>query len=239
MLFSAPYACYFASYSNYPATCRFFRSSYLTTHYSLLKTLSSYAILPAAGRSVRMGAPKLLLPWHSGTILSAVLAAWRASRVDRVVAVVHSDDDEIAAICRAAGAQVVLPADPPAEMKHSVALGLAWIEDHLQPTPDSAWLLAPADMPDLSTAVIDALIAAHDSANDAAHSQIIVPVSGSRRGHPVLFPWSLAAAVPQLTPSEGVNALLARMAVRELQVAPQSIPADINTPEDYARLHKR
>ena len=186
-----------------------------------------------------MGAPKLLLPWQSGTVLSAVLAAWRASRVDRIVAVVHPDDDEIATICQAAGAHVVVPANPPAEMKHSVALGLAWIEAHLQPTADSAWLLAPADMPGLSTAVIDALIAAHDSAHDAAQPQIIVPVSGSRRGHPVLFPWSLAAAVPQLASSEGVNALLARMAVRELQVAPEAIPADINTPEDYARLHKR
>ena len=53
---------------------------------------ASFAIIPAAGRSQRMGEPKLLLPWGQSTIIEHVLAVWCASRVEAVVMVVHPDD---------------------------------------------------------------------------------------------------------------------------------------------------
>jgi CTP:molybdopterin cytidylyltransferase MocA len=37
-------------------------------------TMQTFAIIPAAGRSVRMGQPKLLLPWGQTTLLEHVLA---------------------------------------------------------------------------------------------------------------------------------------------------------------------
>ena len=40
----------------------------------------SFAVVPAAGRSRRMGRPKLLLPWGESTIIQQVLGAWRASQ---------------------------------------------------------------------------------------------------------------------------------------------------------------
>jgi molybdenum cofactor cytidylyltransferase len=52
----------------------------------------SFAIVPAAGRSARMGAPKLLLPLGDRPVIDWVLAAWTASRVTRTVVVVRADD---------------------------------------------------------------------------------------------------------------------------------------------------
>ena len=60
-----------------------------------------FGVIPAAGRSVRMGEPKLLLPWRDGTLIEHVLAQWLASRVACVTVVVHPDDQELAAVCRA------------------------------------------------------------------------------------------------------------------------------------------
>ena len=61
-----------------------------------------FGVIPAAGRSVRMGEPKLLLPWRDGTLIEHVLAQWLASRVACLTVVVHPEDVELAAICRRA-----------------------------------------------------------------------------------------------------------------------------------------
>jgi molybdenum cofactor cytidylyltransferase len=205
--------------------------------------MHSFAVIPAAGRSRRMGRPKLLLPWHDGTVFSALLTAWKHSRVERVVVVVHPDDEEIAAIGRAMGVHVVVPAAPPAEMKDSVALGLAWIEARFGPPADAAWLLAPADLPLLSPQVIDVLLSTHVANCSAAQAgvalPILVPTYSGRRGHPVLFPWSLASEVQHLAAGEGVNALIKRAAVSQIECGAAAAPADIDTPDDYQRLHKR
>jgi molybdenum cofactor cytidylyltransferase len=178
-----------------------------------------------------MGEPKLLLPWGEATLIEHVLHQWLGSRAAHVVIVVHPEDAELAAICRRAGAETVVPETPPAEMKLSVAHGLASIAARYAPDAQDAWLLAPADMPRLSRALIDACIACHD----ATSPRIIVPVHDGRRGHPVLFPWALADEVPKLSAGEGLNALLQRHLPLEMPWPDDSALADIDRPEDYRR----
>jgi molybdenum cofactor cytidylyltransferase len=191
----------------------------------------SFAIVPAAGRSQRMGEPKLLLEHEGRTIIEYVLAAWRESRVDHVVAVVHPDDDELAKRCRRAGAEVIRPATPPPEMKDSVACALVAIDEEYNPAAGDVWLLAPADMPALSRQTIDAVVAAHTFGQPT----IIVPTHQGKRGHPVLFPWTLAEEVSRLGAHEGINAIVARHQVRELDLPAAEILLDIDRPEDFAR----
>lgn len=191
----------------------------------------SYAIVPAAGRSRRMGQPKLLLTHEGRALIDYVLAAWKGSRVDHVIAVVHPEDDELARRCRRAGAEVIRPATPPPEMKDSVACALAVIAEQYNPTAGDVWLLAPADMPALTTPAIDAVLAAHR----VEQPSIIVPTHQGRRGHPVLFPWPLAEEVARLGDHEGINALVARQVVRELELPAPEILTDIDRPEDFAR----
>ena len=40
-----------------------------------------FGLIPAAGRSRRMGQHKLMLPWHDARIIDRVLQAWTSSRV--------------------------------------------------------------------------------------------------------------------------------------------------------------
>jgi molybdenum cofactor cytidylyltransferase len=190
-----------------------------------------FAILPAAGRSVRMGQPKLLLPWGQATLIEHVLGQWLASRASRVVIVVHPEDTQLAELCRGAGAETVVPDTPPDEMKVSAAHGLAAIRARYNPAACDAWLLAPADMPRLSAALIDACISCHD----ATSLRIVVPTHGGRRGHPVLFPWPLADEVPKLSEHEGLNALLKRHPPLEMHWPDDSALADVDSPEDYRR----
>ena len=194
-----------------------------------------FAIVPAAGRSQRMGSPKLLLPWQGSTIIEHVLTTWKATPVSRVVVIVHPDDHELACTCRQARVDVVVPAAPPPDMKASVLHGLEFLEREEQPTAADAWLLAPADMPLLTIDHIGQVLAAHDPAAPC----IVVPRHAGRRGHPVLFPWPFVSEVQRLTADEGLNRLLERLEVREIATADPGILADIDTPDDYRALRER
>lgn len=179
-----------------------------------------------------MGQPKLSLPLGDRTLFEHLVSAWTASGVERVVAVIHPIDKKLAELARNSGADVVVPERAPEEMKISVRLGLEWIEANCHPAETDAWLLAPADMPRLDSVAIDAVLSAYTP----AEPRIIVPKHKGRRGHPVLFPWKLAAEVGRLGANEGVNALLNRHGVVELDYAESSVLDDVDTPEDYERL---
>jgi molybdenum cofactor cytidylyltransferase len=180
-----------------------------------------------------MGQHKLLLPWGDGTIIDSVLSRWRDSRVDYVVVIVRPDDLQVAEICRRSGVELVIPPFDPDQMKTSVQLALAYVERHFQPSDSDAWLLAPADMPDLPVAIVDRLVAGYKS----EASTILVPTRHGKRGHPVLFPWPLSQAVHQLDADQGVNALLGRYTVREISCDESAIHQDLDTPQDYRLDH--
>ena len=177
-----------------------------------------------------MGQDKLLLPWRGKSIIEHVLAAWRSSRVDHVIMVVRPGDERLAELGRKAEVDVVLPAIPPAEMRESVSIALRHIRGVYQPRPTDAWLVAPADLPQLHSEVIDRVLAAYDAERPAT----LVAATGGRRGHPVLFPWSRAAEVEGLAAGHGINSLT--LSGVEVDVEDPRIHHDLDTPADFRRL---
>jgi molybdenum cofactor cytidylyltransferase len=224
-----------------------------------------FAIIPAAGHSTRMGRPKLLLPVAGQPLVCHTLAAWQRSSVERIVVVVRPGDHELAAAIARSKVQspeskvktsstldlgpwtldplpaeidLVIPDTPPADMKASLQAALGHIERQYRPTADDAFLVAPADMPGLKAAIIDRLIHADSVSSDR---KILAPTIAGQRGHPVLFPWPMAALVHKLADQEGLNAIAHRHppvhTPCEDLVAPSEYPfADIDTPEDYRQM---
>jgi molybdenum cofactor cytidylyltransferase len=182
-----------------------------------------------------MGRDKLLLPIGGVPIIQVLLRAWKASEVDHVVAVVRASDVGLHDICASEGAEVVTSAIDPPEMKVSVQLGLRHIERRFSPESRDVWLLAPADLPHLSSALVNRLLRRHHS--DA--SSIIAPRCSARRGHPVLFPWPLAADVWGLTQSETTAVLLDRHSVIWEDVEDGQLFDDVDTSADYRQLVER
>jgi molybdenum cofactor cytidylyltransferase len=192
----------------------------------------SFAVVPAAGSSARMGAPKLLLPLHGKPLIEHVLAAWVASSVTRTVVVVRRDDKELIDRCRAFSVDLVAATEPPRDMKASVQLALDHLAAEYAPLAIDAWLLAPADIPGLSAWVIDRVLLAYD----LQRPQATVATFGGRRGHPLLLPWSWACEVAQLEPDEGINSILERLPVDEVMCDGGSNSYDVDTPTEYVRL---
>jgi molybdenum cofactor cytidylyltransferase len=165
------------------------------------------------------------------------LAAWRQSRVDRVIAVIRPDDEPLADLLRSAGVDLVVPPVAPPDMKASIGFGLAHVAQHHQPGANDSWLVAPADMPGLSARVIDALIAQAA----AKPGRVLVPTLAGRRGHPVLLPWPLAAELPLLAEGAGLNQLIDGhdpLLVPCDAVEPDAAQAfaDIDTPDDLKQF---
>ena len=192
-------------------------------------------MIPAAGKSRRMGAAKLLLPWGDGTVIAAVIAAWRGSGVRDVIVVIAPDDLALAAECQTAGATVVVPPMPPAEMKNSLQAAIAHAELLCERgLAFDCFLVAPAALPWLESATIDRLLAAFAE----SPAEIIVPTHAGRRGHPIVVPWDLAAEVLALADGDSLKTLVERHPVRTIE-CDVSVLGDLDTPEDYQAARDR
>jgi molybdenum cofactor cytidylyltransferase len=194
------------------------------------------AIVPAAGRSERMGRPKLILPVGGLSVIAHVTDALRRGGADPVVVVVPPaavpGASALAAEAARAGGCVVVAEPPPADMRASVERGLDHVAQMAIP-PRAAFLLAPADSPGISAELVARIIARAEAEPDA----IVIPQAQGRRGHPIALPWSLAAEIRGLPGDVGINALVARHAARvvTLDVADPTALADLDTPDDYRR----
>jgi molybdenum cofactor cytidylyltransferase len=185
-----------------------------------------------------MGQAKLLLPLAGRPLVLHTIAAWQQSKVHRVIVVVRPGDEPLAGAVRTADVDIVIPGAPPPDMKASLQAALRHIERVYNPIETDAFLVAPADMPRLSPAIINRLIQQHET---GPKLEILVPMLHGKHGHPVLFPWPLASQVHALPSIAGLDALVhdhqTRFVPSEDLVPSGEYPfADIDTPEEFHRI---
>lgn len=181
-----------------------------------------------------MGRPKLLLPVGGSTVIARVLGVLRRPEIVATVVVSRPADRELQqAVSLAGGVNVVPPSDP-LDMRASVERALDWLEGQTEFAAIDGWLLVPADHPLLDRRLLDALLARWAEGN----CRILIPTHEGRRGHPVIFHRDFIDAVRRIPPAEGLNWLVREHAaeVTELPWDNPAVLADLDTPEDYARL---
>ncbi len=198
----------------------------------------TFAIIPAAGTSSRMGRPKLALPLGDRTVLELVVRAFRQAGVGKILVVVGPSVPELVPLAESAGAAVLRLGQQTSEMRATVEQGLDWLEDQYHPEGRDNWLLAPADHPSLNSAVVVELLRTYTGNPQAS---IVVPTFHGRRGHPALLSWEHAARIKQFPAHQGLNTYLRQYASAtiEMPVETPDILLDLDTPEDYQRLQAR
>jgi molybdenum cofactor cytidylyltransferase len=192
-----------------------------------------YAIVLAAGRSVRMGEkPKLLLPFGSSTVLGCVLDAVAAAPVDRAFVVLGAWREEIEPLVRGYNVSIVYNRDFDLGMLSSVQAGFRAV-----PPGQGAAFVVPGDHPGLTPGVFARLLEAREEGG----AGLIVPQFGDRGGHPLLVDLCFRAEIDRLGPDEGLRGLLGRHPgrVRRVPVEEAGILLDLDTPEDYRRARPR
>ena len=192
-------------------------------------------VLLAAGRSRRMGRPKLLLPWPAPDGPRAVIAAAfdAIACVCRamVVVVPAGDDALVAALVEALGERRFRQVTPEGdEMIDSVRAGLRGSRaiDH-----DAAALLQPGDHPEVGPDTLAAVLAGRSERDDIA----VMPQHDGRGGHPVLIPSQLFGEILSYDGPGGVRQFWRDHPdrCRRLQVDDPAAVHDLDTPDQYSK----
>jgi molybdenum cofactor cytidylyltransferase len=197
-----------------------------------------FALIPAAGKSTRMGRPKLLLTLGDRTVLERTIGVLRAAGIDHILVVVGPDHPDLVALAQRSGVHALLLESETPEMRATVEKGLAWLETNLHPSADDHWLLVPADHPTMDKNVVKELAMASTAPNA---STIFVPTFEGKRGHPALISWKHVAGIRAVDAERGINSYLREHndEVQEVPVGSQEILRDLDTPEDYERLKRK
>lgn len=194
-------------------------------------------VLLAAGTSSRMAGPNKLLCEVDGiTLIGRAMRAALESSGTEIVVVTGWEAERVEAAVAAVPASKPVTVLRNADYRAGLAssLGRAMLQ---LPAPIEAALVQLGDMPWIAAAHIDRLIEAFDP----DHPDIVVPVHGGRRGHPVLWPRRFFPALCDLTGDVGARELLVRHAseVRAVPFDTDAIFDDIDTPDELAGARTR
>jgi molybdenum cofactor cytidylyltransferase len=187
------------------------------------------AIVLAAGRGARFDATrgKLLADYGGRPLVRRAVEAALDSKASKTIVVTGHARDEIERAL--AGLPVVFAYNPDfaSGMASSLRAGLAHAAD------SASALAVLADMPDVTSAILDRLIAAFNCGPDRA---AVAPVYQGRRGNPVLLGRRLFPRLALLKGDEGARRLLdSTEGVLEIAVNDRSVLVDIDTREDLER----
>ncbi len=184
-------------------------------------------VILAGGLSRRLGSPKQLLPWGTGTLLEhAVGQAEAVESLDPIVCVLPPG--ELVPEPRCARA-VAVRREASDGCSASLRSGLAAL-----PAEAVAVAILPADQPGLTAK----LIAEAASAWLRERPEALALRYRGAPGHPLIFCASLLPMLSGLRGDKALWDLLQEMsnAVRWVEID-EPAPPDVNTLEDYRRLH--
>jgi molybdenum cofactor cytidylyltransferase len=191
------------------------------------------AIVLAAGRSTRMGAQNKLLADVGGTpMVRRVVETAVASRARPVLVVTGHMAAEVGAAL--AGLDVTLVANPDyaTGLASSLKAGIRAV-----PAACAGALVLLGDMPRITPEHLDRLIDAFIADNGMV---IVAPTHHGKRGNPIIWPPAFFPDLLQLEGDIGARSLLIEHArqVEEVELDNLGIFADIDTPEELARMRK-
>jgi molybdenum cofactor cytidylyltransferase len=188
------------------------------------------AILLAAGRSQRMGAFKPLLPFGDSTVIKSCLKHLRGAGVGEIAVVLGHRADELRDHLKDVDLTFAVNPEPESEMSVSIARGLEQISPAAK-----ALLIALVDHPAVDSNTIRAI-----TDEWVLGSRLVRPEHNGHGGHPVLIDLSFRVELLNLDPEKGLRNFFEahRVEVRRLAVESPFVARDMDTWEDYVRLHQ-
>jgi CTP:molybdopterin cytidylyltransferase MocA len=187
-------------------------------------------IVLAAGRSLRMGRPKLLLPMPDGRpIIAHAIGVLREGGASPILVVIGGEEGMAEAVVLAGGRPTPIDHAAAGDMFASLQHGL---KDLIGMTAEAA-LVLPGDMPFVKPTTVRSL----SDLWILERPSLLVPSYRNRRGHPVCLARETWADILALQPPASLRDYLRRQAasIRHLVVEDIGVVKDIDIPEDYDR----
>jgi molybdenum cofactor cytidylyltransferase len=185
-------------------------------------------IVLAAGLARRMGRQKLLLRLQGKAVVRWAVERL-APHVGDLVVVTGQDDSAIREALAGLSVRFVVNPQPQAGQGSSIAVGIAALKPWTR-----AVLVALGDQPRVPDGVVPALVGAFERGGKA----VVAPVYRGTQGTPVLFASEVFPELRALTGDTGARAVVNARPERVERVDfDLPMPPDVDTPEDFARLH--
>jgi molybdenum cofactor cytidylyltransferase len=187
------------------------------------------ALVLAAGSSSRMGGSNKMFARIDGIPLALrARNAALASRAASVTVVSGFEAEKLEVLVADPRVNMVRNPDFAQGLSGSLRRGIAAL-----PADIDCVVVLLADMPRITAAHVDALIAAY-----ALGDRIIVPMHNGQRGNPILWPRRFFAAMQSIVGDKGARELLASHAdeILSVEMPDDAIFADLDTPEDLGRV---
>ena len=190
------------------------------------------AIILAAGKSTRMGSPKMLLPWGDQTILERVVSVFAMAGIDDILVVTGGARESVEALILECGKKfpvrsVYNEGYMAGDMLSSIQCGLR----HITEESVGAALIGLGDQPQVQERSVRLLCEAYLQ----TQSPLVVPSFQMRRGHPWIVAralWEEVLAMQSTqTPRDFLNAHSNEIEYVEMDTP--GILADLDTPEEY------
>jgi molybdenum cofactor cytidylyltransferase len=188
------------------------------------------AVILAAGRSSRMGRPKMLLPWGNSSVVGHLIAQWGALGAGQIAVVCARDDAAIGVELdrlRFPVEQRILNPAPERGMFSSIQCAAQWRgwEAHL-----THWVLILGDQPHLREDTLRKLLEF-----STAHSQAVSqPLWNGRKRHPVVLPKTVFARLAS-SEARDLKKFLKDFDSAECKLEDEGLGLDIDRPEDYEK----
>ena len=187
------------------------------------------AIILAAGRSLRMGQPKMVMPWGNTTIIGKVIETLHSAGIKDKLVVTGQDHDKIERALQKTDARLIFNPDHLAGgMLQSLQVGL-----QAQLPETSAVLVCLGDQPQIEKVCVEGICSAFED----REGSIIVPSYQMHRGHPWLVEkshWSeLLQMAPQKSPRDFLEAN--SKLIDYVNISSPTIIADVDTFNEYLK----
>ncbi len=190
----------------------------------------------AAGSSIRMGKPKLLLTLGGRTILEMSVENHLASRLSYLCVVVPGWDGRFDSILGGMESDRlhILTIREPCPMSESLKRGWGWLVEN---TDVDAIMISLADMPLIRPYLINLLIDAYT----ASESEMCIPFYKNMRGHPVVISCDLTEEIMKLSGDVGARQLAERkhISLKRVDVNDDGVIFDVDNEQDLENLKIR
>lgn len=196
------------------------------------------AILLSAGKSIRMGETKALLPWGNSTLLEHQVETLQSVGLSPIVVVIGHQSDKLEALVdNRAGVECVYNPDYVLGKATSVRAGINTLR-RLQdvssaPLSPEAILVLGVDQP-RSSKTICRVIHGHGDGT----CLITIPTYRGKGGHPVILSSSLMDEMLGVSEGTlGLKGLVHRHELRtqRVEIGSPEVLLDLNTPADYRK----
>ena len=183
------------------------------------------AAILAAGESRRMGTPKALIPFRGVTFVERLMSAARHPRVGIVRVILGAGAEGICAKLHLDSDSVVVNPDWPTGQLSSIQAAVR----SLAGCSTEGLLLCPVDHPLISETLVGQLIEEFDASGKA----IALPTFHGRRGHPVIFRYSVYEEILAASPEVGARQVVwaHRDDIAEVPTEEEGVVLNLNDPE--------